>query len=328
MFTKVVFKNYRALVDATLELSPITVLAGPNGSGKTSVIDAFQFHWPANNVLSSIPPLLPTKGKQTESLSVAFYIKNMGNPAMTRSASDIQHINTSGMSYSETRNISYYKHGGTLYAFNASLMRQPVTVSKYTGLTTNGGNLSGFLDYIRDNDADKFSALGKAIYKCTGEFDDIGFDAIDDGKKLFKLRRTGQRDFITASELSEGTLYIVAILALAFQPQKPALLCIEEPDRGLHPRLYREIRDVLHRLAYPDQYGETHAPVQIIATTHSPYFLNEFSPEQVVVCEKNADHSVTFRNLSKDPDAMRILGDSLIGDAWATGALGGVPTIK
>jgi len=332
MITEVTFKNYRAIEDATLELGPLTLLVGPNGSGKTSALDAFRYF---RGTLPDISELQSVGGLER---SVEFIFKFMcGNAVVQRSLVagpnrvNSQQLIVNGQPHNGSQLVlaeaARIANGLRYYAFDASKMREPVTITQYRELKEDGSNLAGFLDYIRDNGSDGFEGLKRALHRSAPEYDDIGFDGFGNGQKIFKLRRTGSRSFVPARFLSEGTLYVVALLAMLYQPDLPALLCIEEPDRGLHPRLYRAIRDTLYRLAYPHDFDEKRLPVQIIATTHSPYFLNEFTdrPEQVVICEKGADHRVTFRNLGKDPEARRILDDAMIGDAWATGALGGVP---
>ena len=82
---------------------------------------------------------------------------------------------------------------------------------------------------------------------------------------------------IPASDLSHGTLLALAMLTLAYLPNPPSLIGLEEPDRGIHPRLLRDIRDALYRLAYPESFGESRPPVQVIATTQLPHFLDQFS---------------------------------------------------
>jgi predicted ATPase len=109
-------------------------------------------------------------------------------------------------------------------------------------------------------------------------------------------------------------------------PEPPTLLLLEEPDRGMHPRLLRDVRDALYRLAYPEQYGEKRPAVQVIATTHSPYFLDLYRdhPEEVVIAEKIGNEA-KFQRLSDRPDIGELLRESHLGEVWYSGVLGGVP---
>jgi predicted ATPase len=104
---------------------------------------------------------------------------------------------------------------------------------------------------------------------------------------------------------------------------RPAVLCIEEIDRGLHPRVLREARDALYRLSHPVDGS----PVcQVLATTHSPYLLDlvRDQPEEVIIAEKSGARA-SFRRLSEIPDLKDLLSEASLGDLWFTGVLGGVP---
>ena len=127
------------------------------------------------------------------------------------------------------------------------------------------------------------------------------------------------------SELSQGTLYLLGLLALAFDPRPPRVLCIEEIDRGIHPRMLREVRDVLYRLAYPAA-GSGRAPVQVLTTSHSPYFIDLFRehPEEVIISQK-AGRAARFERLSDRPDLPELLREGSLGDMWFSGILGGIP---
>ena len=104
------------------------------------------------------------------------------------------------------------------------------------------------------------------------------------------------------------------------------MVCLEEADRGIHPRLLRAVRDALYRLGYPAESGRQRAAVQIVATTQSPYFLDLFRdhPEEVVIASKKG-RSATFARLSDLPNAREIIAGSSLGDLWFSGILGGVP---
>jgi len=103
-------------------------------------------------------------------------------------------------------------------------------------------------------------------------------------------------------------------------------VCFEEPDRGIHPRLLREISDAMYRLSYPEDYGDKRPAVQVIATTHSPYLLDLYKdhPEEIVIANKTQE-GVTFERLTEKSDFDEILQGAPLGDVWYSGVLGGVP---
>ena len=136
---------------------------------------------------------------------------------------------------------------------------------------------------------------------------------------------TGQHR-IRAAALSQGTLLALAYLTLAYLPEPPAIVAFEEPDRGIHPRLLREIQDAMYRLSFPDGFGEHRPPVQVIAITHSPYFLDLYRdhPEEIVIAHKEGQYA-RFRRLADTPHIDEILSNAPLGEVWYSGVLGGVP---
>ena len=85
----------------------------------------------------------------------------------------------------------------------------------------------------------------------------------------------------------------------------------------------------MYRLAYPENFGEKREPVQVIATTHSPYMLDLFKdhPEEIVIASK-ADGNVSFERLVDLPNIQEILEGAPLGEVWYSGVLGGVPADK
>ncbi|MDD5037231.1 MAG: AAA family ATPase, partial [Methylococcaceae bacterium] len=99
---------------------------------------------------------------------------------------------------------------------------------------------------------------------------------------------------IPATRLSDGTLRFLCLLAILCHPSPPPLICIEEPELGLHP-------DVMPTLA--DLLRDASARTQLIVTTHSDLLVEEFTdtPESVITFEKDGDRTVAHR---LDSDAL------------------------
>jgi predicted ATPase len=132
---------------------------------------------------------------------------------------------------------------------------------------------------------------------------------------LVEMRLEEKSGFTTpARRLSDGTLRWLSLLAVFLNPDPPPLVCIEEPELGLHP-------DVIHVLA--KLIKEASARMQVIITTHSSALIEEFSdePGSVVVCEKNHGAS-TLRRLEQ-PELSEWLGKYTLGELWRKGELGG-----
>lgn len=119
---------------------------------------------------------------------------------------------------------------------------------------------------------------------------------------------------IPATRLSDGTLRYLCLLAILCDPHPPALLCIEEPELGLHPDLLSGVAELLKSAS---------ARTQILVTTHSEGIVDALTdtPGDVVVCEK-VDGCTQMERLdgSKLEDW---LGKYRLGHLWTSGEIGG-----
>ena len=214
-------------------------------------------------------------------------------------------------------------------------------------VNADASNLIGFLDLMLSKyRRDTFNQIELDLHKCVPEFIEINLDDVKPTKELIRLhgedksnysfKRLGltdgrQKTIYWADELSEGTLYFIALLCIINQPNPPKLLLLEEPEKGIHPRRIREVMDFIFRLAEEKD-------IQIILTTHNENVLNEFTstPEAVFVFEKDEEGATHVKNLLRDiiePSNQRsqetgtkeIDFTTDLGESWMYGLLGGVP---
>lgn len=119
---------------------------------------------------------------------------------------------------------------------------------------------------------------------------------------------------IPATRLSDGALRYLCLLAILCDPTPPPLICIEEPEIGLHP-------DILPKLA--DLLLDASQRTQLIITTHSDSIVNALTkyPETVLICEKHAGQTQIERLA---PDHLKEwLKNYGLGELWTRGELGG-----
>ena len=120
---------------------------------------------------------------------------------------------------------------------------------------------------------------------------------------------------ISATRLSDGTLRFLCLMAILFDPRPGTLVCIEEPEIGLHPEALALVADALRDAAQR---------MQLVVTTHSDALVDRFTdqPEAVVVCERGFDESTSFRRLSRQ-QLQEWLDEYTLGDLWRRGEIGG-----
>ena len=119
---------------------------------------------------------------------------------------------------------------------------------------------------------------------------------------------------IPATRLSDGTLRYLCLLAILCDPQPPKLICIEEPELGLHPDVLPKVADLLLKAS---------ERTQLIVTTHSDILVDAMSetPEVVVVCSKTQGQT-TMERLNAE-DLAEWLKKYRLGQLWTKGEIGG-----
>ncbi len=331
MIESIEFRNFKVLRNATLPLGRCTILLGPNGSGKTTVLQALDAVRLKNR---SFDELVSVGGLHTNERYVEVKVV-WGEPQ--RGVSHVVSWPVLHAVKSETQladNVESYDAVAIpdvlneirIFSFDARAIAAPVQVGGPLELESDGSRLAAVLDGLRDKAPDRFDAINAELGRWLPEFDHILFDP-GQGAKAIALRTREGHHRIPATDLSQGTLIALALLTLAHLPEPPTIVGLEEPDRGINPRLLRRVKDAIYRLSYPESCGEEREPVQVIATTHSPYFVDLFKEhlDEIVICEK-IGHEVQFQRASELPNINEILGDASLGEAWYTGILGGVPT--
>jgi predicted ATPase len=212
----------------------------------------------------------------------------------------------------------------TVFTLDFAAIAQPVAVQAAPGLSLNGGGLAAVLDDLKDNHLERWNSLLAEMREWLPEYDTIVFDKPVQGQKAIVLKTKKGDHRIPATQLSQGSLVALALLTLAYIPNPPSLVGLEEIDRGLHPRLLRHLQDALYRLSYPESADEARPPIQVIATTHSPYLLDLYRdhPEEVVLAQKEG-LEVSMRPLKDVEHLDEILGESPLSEVWYSGVLGG-----
>lgn len=171
-------------------------------------------------------------------------------------------------------------------------------------------NLGLVLNRLRRDPAVKKRFLDalRALY---GGIDD--FDVQIEGGTVQVFFQEGNY-IVPATRLSDGTLRYLCMLAILCHPAPPPLVCIEEPELGLHP-------DVLVTLA--GLIKEAAEKTQLIVTTHSDILVDAFSdqPECVLVAERDKEGTTLTRL-----DSVQLgpwLERYRLGELWTRGDIGG-----
>jgi predicted ATPase len=192
-----------------------------------------------------------------------------------------------------------------------SIFREPQKADLRTDrLEEDFSNLGLFLNKLRRNPNAKEAILShlRDLYEGLTDFD----VSVEGG--TVQVFFTEGHFSIPAPRLSDGSLRYLCLLAILCDPDPPPLICIEEPELGLHPDLLPDLADLL---------VEASTRCQLIVTTHSDTIVDALTEhaDSVVICEKH-DGKSTMRRLNPE-DLAPWLEKYRLGQLWARGGLGG-----
>jgi predicted ATPase len=197
----------------------------------------------------------------------------------------------------------------SLGRYTAPRLPQPTDLPNQW-LEDNARNLGLVLNRLKRNSETKIRLLEmfKAIYA-----EAVDFDVMIEGGTV-QIFVQESRFNVPATRLSDGTLRYLCLLAILYDPAPPPLVCIDEPELGLHPDLINHVADALRFAS---------ERTQLIVTTHSPALVDAFTenPETILVCEKS-DGGSCVRRL----DAQHLkpwLDKYSLGSLWTSGEIGG-----
>ena len=135
------------------------------------------------------------------------------------------------------------------------------------------------------------------------------------GKGMYFETQNGGK--IRAQQASDGAILFLGFLALAHLPDPPNLLLIEEPENGIYPKRLGEVIKLLKELV---NRAEGVRFPQIIMSTHSPYVLSFFEPEEVTFLSRprdDPDGPVRARPLRDAPNIKERMADGFyLGELW------------
>jgi len=136
---------------------------------------------------------------------------------------------------------------------------------------------------------------------------------IEGGTVQFYLHEAGLKQPVPATRLSDGTIRFMAILAQLLSPTPPPLICMEEPELGLHPDAIALLAGLLQ---------EASARTQLIVTTHSDALVSALTEvaDSVLVCEYLG--GTVFKRV--ESEKLRFWLDKYrLGEIWRIGEIGG-----
>jgi predicted ATPase len=162
-----------------------------------------------------------------------------------------------------------------------SAIRRPVPTEPKPVLAEDGSNLSAVLFSLMADDREAWSELETHIRSVVPGF--VSLNVVPRGEpgnvitEWIERSEKGEITKLTVSDLSDGTLRFLCWAAICLSATTAPLVCIDEPELGLHPRVLPVLAALFRLFSQRSQ---------VLIATHSPYFLSQFPLDLIAVMRK------------------------------------------
>lgn len=353
MIKSIRFKNFFSFRDCKVELNNINALIGINGSGKSNFIKAIKLlkatvtegalpelilnQWGGFDAVY----FAGNDAESEKKIELEFefdeliYSISLGKISSGHNYSISEYIETSKNKYdfdnniepvlcqmvdnkcSEIillreiiKNIAVYNNFDT--TMNSAIRKPMLLTGVSAKLNLDGNNLTSILNRIKINSKTNYNKIVDSLQTINPQYNGFDFNFIGGNIELMLDEKVFEKS-IHVTHISDGTLRFLCLLAITCNPERGKLVCIDEPEIGLHPDMIREFVESLEQVS-----SET----QFIISTHSEHILNNLSVENVLVCEKDDDNA-TIVNTFRDKDYVEWASQYATGRLWRNGDLGG-----
>ena len=205
---------------------------------------------------------------------------------------------------------------------STSRMRLSVNIDDNRYLHSDAGNLAAYLYALKSVETDRpyYDRIIRHIQSVMPQFKDFELLPERLNDKMIKLNyfEKGSDYLFGPHQLSDGSLRFIALATLLLAPPKdlPSVIVIDEPELGLHPTAIGHLASMAKKAS---EYS------QVILATQSPRLVDEFTPNNIVVVERDEiNHCSVFKQL-KEEELKDWLDDYSLSELWDKNVLGGLP---
>jgi len=351
---RIEIKNFKSVKEADLQLNQINILIGQNGAGKSNFI---QFMSLMNMIIKkNLKNYVASRGgtdaflhngkKGSMTLSGSLYFSpNHYEFTLAPDSNDNFYFQSEKTGYynsvidiangghetnlweliSKNNEVARYilkaLSSWVVYHFHDTGFSSPLKGSSKIDdnkfLRADGSNLPSFLYLLKEKHFGRYEKIEEAVRLVAPFFDrfDLAPQNLSPENIRLEWKQKNSDQYFNAHHLSDGTLRFICLATLLLQPEPPAAIIIDEPELGLHPFALAVLAELIKSAA---EKG-----TQIICSTQSVTFINQFSTEDIIVVDRNNGESL-FNRLNEE-DLKEWLEDYAVGELWEKNLIGGRP---
>lgn len=183
-------------------------------------------------------------------------------------------------------------------------------------LSREGENLSLVVEYLYNQHRKVFDMIIEQLQQRVPGISKVESKQTEEGRILLKFQDGAFEDPFLARHVSDGTIKMLAYLTLLYDPEPHPLLCVEEPENQLYPKLLEELAEEFRKYS--------HRGGQVFVSTHSPDFLNATQLDEVFWLEKKEGRTAIKRARDDKQIAAYMKDGDKMGYLWKQGFFGEV----
>ena len=203
--------------------------------------------------------------------------------------------------------------GWYLSYVSAGETRSTPTSGPEPRLTRSGDNLANVIQYLQEEHPARLAAIFTLLSERVPQLEHVLPERLADGRLLLQLKDRPFAEPVLSRFASDGTLKLLAYLAVLHGPTQPEVIGIEEPENQLHPRLVPILAEELRQVS---------GTSQVLVTTHSPEFLTEVRPKELWMLSREEDGFTVAQRASEDSRVVAMVeAGATLGSLWTEGYL-------
>ncbi len=178
-------------------------------------------------------------------------------------------------------------------------------------LSREGENLSLVIQYLYQHHKAIFDKILDLLKRRVPGISNVDSKTTEEGRVMLKFQDGSFEDPFLARYVSDGTIKMLAYLTLLYDPAPHPLLCVEEPENQLYPKLLLELAEEFR--SYANRGG------QVFVSTHSPDFLNATQIEEVFWLMKKDGYTQVKRAVDAPQIVAYMKEGDQMGYLWEQG---------
>ncbi len=371
--THIKLKGFKSIKELDLRLGSINVLIGPNGAGKSNFIGFFRM---LNELIEGHLQLFVGRSgganamlhygtKVTNNIIAGLYFDRNGYEIQLTPTEDDKlvfgreilcsikstlkepHRERLGSGHKEA--LAPEKHKTARYSVvnyvtpafrswkvyhfhdtsSTARIKQTGDLHENDRLEPDAGNLAAFLYVLQKRHSPNYELIQGAVRRIFPRFKDFALrpSPLNPDKIRLEWQEHGSDYRFGPHQLSDGMLRFISLATLLLQPDLPSTILIDEPELGLHPSALTILAGLVRSAS---------SRTQLILTTQSVSFLNEFEPEDIVTVERRDSTALSVSDVRNglgesvfEKHDSESLGEWLnaysLGELWEMNVLGGRP---